>query len=71
MNKGSEDISPPKGIATIADLMDFKASTDEAFALAFTDRAIIRASINDELVDHDASIADAKEIAFFPPMTGG
>ncbi|MGJ8528984.1 molybdopterin converting factor subunit 1 [Maritalea sp.] len=71
MNKGSEDVSPPKSATTIAELMDWKADTDEAFALAFSDRAIIRASIDDELVDHDAMIADAREIAFFPPMTGG
>ncbi|MCZ4274107.1 molybdopterin converting factor subunit 1 [Maritalea porphyrae] len=71
MNKGQEDVAPPEAVTTIDQLIDWKAANDEGFALAFEDRAIIRASIDDELVDHDAPIANAREIAFFPPMTGG
>jgi len=71
MNKGQEEVSPPNDVTTIDQLIDWKASTDEGFALAFENREIIRASINDELVEHEASILGAREIAFFPPMTGG
>ncbi len=71
MNKGSEELEVPSEVTTIAELMDWKAANDESFELAFQDREIIRASIDDELVEHDAKIADAREIAFFPPMTGG
>jgi len=71
MNKGSEEVSPPNDVTTIDQLIDWKSNSDEGFALAFTDRAIIRTSIDDELVDPDAPIANAREIAFFPPMTGG
>jgi len=71
MNKGSEDVSPPVEVATIDHLIDWKSASDESFALAFQDREIIRASIDDELVESDAKIEGAREIAFFPPMTGG
>ena len=71
MNKGSEDLNIPSDVTTIAELMDWKAASDESFELAFQDREIIRASIDDELVEHDAKISGAREIAFFPPMTGG
>lgn len=71
MNKGSEDVSPPQTVTTIDQLIDWKSTTDESFALAFADRDIIRASIDDELVQADVSISGAREIAFFPPMTGG
>lgn len=71
MNIGSEDVSPPAEVATIDQLIDWKSASDESFALAFQDREIIRASIDDELVEADAKIEGAREIAFFPPMTGG
>lgn len=71
MNIGSEDVSPPAEVATIDQLIDWKSASDESFALAFQDREIIRASIDDELVETDAKIEGAREIAFFPPMTGG
>lgn len=71
LNKGSEEISLPQDVTTVAQLIDWKASQDEAFAFAFEDRAIIRAAIDDELVEHDANITGASEVAFFPPMTGG
>lgn len=71
LNKGEEDISPPQSVSTVADLIDWLAQNDESAALAFEDRAIIRAAINEELVDHDTPIAGAHTIAFFPPMTGG
>jgi molybdopterin synthase sulfur carrier subunit len=71
LNKGSEEISLPQDVTTIAQLIDWKANQDEAFAFAFEDRAIIRAAIDDELVEHDADITNAREVAFFPPMTGG
>jgi len=71
MNKGSEEVSPPADVTTIDQLIDWMASNDESFQLAFEDKEIIRASIDDELVEPDAFIKDAREIAFFPPMTGG
>ena len=71
LNRGEEDVSPPPEVATIADLIDWLASRDEAFALAVEKRSLIKAAIDAKLVAHDAPIANAKIVALFPPMTGG
>jgi sulfur-carrier protein len=59
------------GAATVADLMAELSQRDEGYALAFSDPKAIRAAIDQELVDMDAPLTGAREVAFFPPMTGG
>ena len=71
LNRGEEDVSPPPEVATIADLIDWLASRDEAFALAVEKRSLIKAAVDARLVAHTAPIAGAQVIALFPPMTGG
>ncbi|MCD7060288.1 molybdopterin converting factor subunit 1 [Pelagibacterium xiamenense] len=71
LNRDSETVDPPASVETISDLMTWLADRDEAFALAIENRQLIRAAIDDELVDHSAQIANARTIALFPPMTGG
>jgi len=71
LNIGEEEVSPPPEVKTIADLLDWLAVRDEAAALAFEKRGIIRAAIDARIVGHDAPIAGAKVVALFPPMTGG
>ena len=44
---------------------------DIRYAEVFSDLGSFRVAINQELANFDASIIEAKEIAFFPPMTGG
>ncbi len=57
--------------ATVLDLIAELKTRSEAHAFAFSDLAAIRAAVDQELVDMDAPLRDAKEVAFFPPMTGG
>lgn len=71
LNRGEEEVSPPPGVVTVADLIDWLATRDEAFALAVEKRALIKAAVDAKLVAHTASITDAKVVALFPPMTGG
>ncbi len=68
---GEEDISLPPEIATIADLVGFLAARGEHYAYAFENPRIVRAAIDQHHVKPTAAIAGAREIAFFPPMTGG
>ncbi len=56
---------------TVADLIEDLKALSDAHAFAFSDTNAIRAAVDQELVPFDASIAGAKEVAFFPPMTGG
>jgi len=67
----AEDIDPPSGVTTIAELIDWMKSRGPEFANAFARAEVIRAAIDRTHVRADAKIAGAREIAFFPPVTGG
>ena len=67
----AEDIDPPTGVTTIAELIDWLKARGPEFANAFARSEVIRAAIDRTHVRHDAKIAGAREIAFFPPVTGG
>ena len=71
VGKAEEDIVPPASVTTIADLMRWLGARGEEYAHAFDNPKVIRAAIDKSHVRPDASIAGAREIAFFPPMTGG
>jgi len=71
IGKGEEEIDPPEGVATVGDLIAWLAARDENYAYAFERASAIRAAIDHAHVKHDAKIGGAREIAFFPPMTGG
>ena len=66
-----EQIDPPDGVATIAELIDWLKARGPEFANAFAKSDVIRAAIDQIHVRHDAKIEGAREIAFFPPVTGG
>jgi molybdopterin synthase sulfur carrier subunit len=66
-----ETIDPPADIRTVGDLMGWLAQRGETYAHAFETPKVIRAAIDHAHVRSDAMISGAREIAFFPPMTGG
>ncbi|MET0375042.1 MAG: molybdopterin converting factor subunit 1 [Rhizorhabdus sp.] len=66
-----ETVSPPAEVATIADLVTWLAARGAGYAEAFADRARVRAAIGSDFADPDTPIAGAREIALFPPVTGG
>ena len=57
--------------ATVRDLIAQLAAMDEWHAAALSDMTAVRVAVDQELADLDAPLAGAREIAFFPPMTGG
>lgn len=67
----AEEIEPPAGVATVAELIAWLKSRGPEFEHAFARSEVIRAAIDHSHVRHDAKIAGAREIAFFPPVTGG
>ncbi len=71
LNRDGEQLSPPPHIANVSQLMDWMSERDEGIALAFENRDLIRVALNEEIVEHDATLGQATTIAFFPPMTGG
>ena len=56
---------------TVAELVAELRAREERYALAFEDISALRVAIDQELTDFDAPLAGAREVAFFPPMTGG
>jgi len=56
---------------TVADLVAELIAREERYAAAFADLSALRVAVDQELVGFDASLAGAREVAFFPPMTGG
>ena len=66
-----EVVEPPAGIATVADLVGWLKGRGEGYAHAFENEGIVRAAVDRVHVKPDASLAGAREVAFFPPMTGG
>jgi len=56
---------------TVAALVEELKAREERYALAFSDLSSLRVAVDQELTDFDAPITGAREVAFFPPMTGG
>lgn len=56
---------------TVADLVAELAARSEHHALAFADMAAVRVAVDQQLADMDTPLTHAREVAFFPPMTGG
>jgi molybdopterin synthase sulfur carrier subunit len=71
VGKTDEDIELPPNVITVGDLMTFLAARGDEYAHAFENPKVIRAAIDRSHVRPEAAIAGAREIAFFPPMTGG
>jgi sulfur-carrier protein len=71
IGKAEETVEPPANVLTVADLIGWLSARDEGYAYAFEKPRVIRAAIDHAHVQPDTAIAGAREIAFFPPMTGG
>jgi sulfur-carrier protein len=71
IGKAEEECDPPAQVITISDLIQWLMSRDESYAYAFENGPLIRTAIDHMHAKHDKPIAGAREIAFFPPMTGG
>lgn len=57
--------------ATVAELVDELRAREPRYAAAFEDLTALRVALDQELADFDASLDGVREVAFFPPMTGG
>ncbi len=56
---------------TVQDLVEELRAREERYAVAFSDTSALRVAVDQELTDFDAPLKGVKEVAFFPPMTGG
>lgn len=61
----------PGTVGTVADLIQWLAGRDANGARAFADPSRIRAAVDGNMAGPEASIINAREVALFPPVTGG
>jgi molybdopterin synthase sulfur carrier subunit len=59
------------GAATVMELVEELRAREPRYEAAFADLGSIRVAVDQELADYDAPLAGAREVAFFPPVTGG
>lgn len=59
------------GAGTVRDLVAELSAREPRYAAAFADLTALRVAVDQELSDFDAPLQGAREVAFFPPMTGG
>ncbi|MEL7543099.1 MAG: molybdopterin converting factor subunit 1 [Pseudomonadota bacterium] len=68
---GSETIDLPDDVRDVAGLIRWLSARDEGYAAAFEKPELIRVAVDQDHAPHDTPVAGAREIAFFPPVTGG
>lgn len=56
---------------TVSDLVAELSAREDRYAAAFADVSALRVALDQELADFDEPLAGVREVAFFPPMTGG
>jgi molybdopterin synthase sulfur carrier subunit len=69
--RASEEVEVPASVVTVSDLVAFLSARDEQVAAALAERRTLRAAVDQNHVGLEAPIAGAREVAFFPPVTGG
>lgn len=71
IGRGEETLELPESVVTAGDLLAYLKTLGAEYEAALEHENVIRVAINQEHVDHREPIAGAREIALFPPMTGG
>ena len=66
-----EQIEPPAEVSTVADLLAWLKERSAGHAAALADLSLVRVAVDQEYVQLDHPIEGAREVALFPPVTGG
>jgi molybdopterin synthase sulfur carrier subunit len=66
-----ETVEPPRSVETVGDLLGWLKTRGDGYDAALAEPDAIRVALDHDHADHDARIAGVREVAFFPPMTGG
>ena len=71
VGRGNEVVTIPAAVTTVADLIGWLRTRGAEYDDAFSRPDVIRAAIDQTHAKSSASIVGAREVAFFPPVTGG
>jgi molybdopterin synthase sulfur carrier subunit len=68
---GAEEVPLPEELRTVGELVEWLRGRSAGHAAAFAHERLVRCAVDQEFAGLDAEIGRAREIAFFPPVTGG
>lgn len=71
IGRSSEEIEVPAGVNTVGQLLQHLVASDEGCASAFANLKTVKVAVDQEQASLEHAIAGAREVAFFPPVTGG
>jgi molybdopterin synthase sulfur carrier subunit len=71
LGRDAEEIELPAGVATVAALRSHLRGRRGVYEAAFSEKILLRAAVNQDMVPPTAAIKGGDEVAFFPPVTGG
>ena len=67
----SEDVELPASVETVADLVGWLKQRGPQYDEAFARPQVVRAALDKVHVKPTMALGGTREIAFFPPVTGG
>lgn len=67
----SEDVELPGGVDTVESLIAWLKLRGPQYGDAFAKPQVVRAALDKVHVKPTAALGAAREVAFFPPVTGG
>jgi molybdopterin synthase sulfur carrier subunit len=71
IGRGEEEVDIPADVRTVGELMQWLRARGAGYAAAFAPGALVRAAVDQDYAGPDHPLAGAREVAFFPPVTGG
>lgn len=71
IGRDAETLTPPATVTTVGDLLDWLGRRSAGHAEALADRARLRVAVDQIFADMSTPVASAREVAIFPPVTGG
>jgi molybdopterin synthase sulfur carrier subunit len=66
-----EEVSPPAEVTTVAELAGWLRRRSPGHAEALADLDVVRCAVDQDYARPEDPIGAAREVAFFPPVTGG
>jgi molybdopterin synthase sulfur carrier subunit len=71
LGRDAEELELPAAVATVAALRSHLRGRGGVYENAFLEKILLRAAVNQEMVQPAAAVKAGDEVAFFPPVTGG
>lgn len=71
LGRDQETIAYPETAQTVGQLVTYLLESDPSYKDVFADLKKLRFALDQDFVGLDQPLANAKELAIFPPVTGG